>query len=89
MTTESPLPVTYVVELSDDQVVTVPADTVSTEGGALHFSLHGVEQIGFAPRCWRTYRLQGLQLNRVAPLTPAAPSKGSQRRTPIIPAYPR
>jgi hypothetical protein len=83
---------TFIVELTDNSTVSVQADEMNTDSETLVFRTGGVPVLALNARCWRTARAQTVEIKHVAPTTPAAAPKGSQRpqgANRVIPAYPR
>jgi hypothetical protein len=65
---------THIVTLADGQEQTVEADSVTTDGGALRFSVGGKETLVLGPGVWSAYRRGGTELPRLAGLVGPGPA---------------
>jgi hypothetical protein len=64
----------HIVTLADGQEQTVEADSVTTDGGALKFSVGGKETLVLGPGVWTAYRLGGTEPPRLAGLVGPGPA---------------
>jgi hypothetical protein len=65
---------THIVTFRDGQEQTVEADSVTTDGGALKFSVGQKETLVFGPGVWTAYRRGGTEPPRLAGLVGPGPA---------------